>query len=538
VKQLVGLLGWLGIVLVLAGTALRYIQPELQTWSQPLLLAGLAVTALYALTQWRDVARAFQRRNVQYGSVAAGSILLVLGILAALNWISSRENARWDLTEARQFSLSDQTRQIVTALDQPLAVRAYYDSAVMSAEQLQDLLDEYTHLSRQVTAEYLDAVREPVRAEQDNIQTLPTIVLSYAGRTERTTTADEQGVTNALKKVIEGEAKNIYFIQGHGEHDPAGSDPAGYSGVAEALGLDNFTAAPLVLAQAGQVPDDATVLVIAGPKVDYLPAELDVIRAYLRRGGKLMMMLDPPGSAGASEPTSLIALAREWGIDVGTNIVLDASGLGQLIGTGPETPVAMPASHPITENFRVITAFPLTRSAQPIPGGVEGRTASTVLESSPQSWAETDLAGLFSTGQPERNLDQGDLNGPVAIASAVTAPAETPVEAPAPAADAGDDGAIAPAADTPARETRVLVVGDSDFASNRALNVGGNRDLFLNMANWLAQQDNLIAIRPRSPADRTITLTATQSRNIYWMTIFILPGLLIANAVRVWWTRR
>lgn len=536
-KRLVGVLGWLGIVLVLAALVLRFVAADLQVWSQRLALAGLAVTALYALTQWRDVARAWQRRNVQYGSIAAGSIVLVLAILVALNWISTRQNARWDLTEGQQFSLSDQTRQVVTGLDQPLAVRAYYDSAMTSVEQLQDLLDEYAHLSSEVSAEYIEAVREPLRAEQDGVQTLPTIVLGYAGRLERVTTPDEQSVTNALKKVIEGEAKNVYFVQGHGEHDLADSEASGYAGVSQALSSDNFTAMPLVLAQAGEVPADATLLVVAGPTVDYLPGELAAIRAYLQRGGKLMLMLDPPASAGATEPSSLIALAREWGVDVGTNIVVDASGLGQLIGTGPETPIAMPASHPITENFRVITAFPLTRSAQPIPGGANGHTATTVLESSAESWAEADLAGLYATGQPERNPDAGDLIGPVAIAAAVTAPAETPSE---PGTDAGADGGE-PAADetsSPAPETRVLVVGDSDFASNRALNIGGNRDIFLNMANWLAQQEDLIAIRPRNPADRSMTLTADQSRRIQWAALVLVPVLLIGNAVRVWWTRR
>jgi ABC-type uncharacterized transport system involved in gliding motility auxiliary subunit len=524
VKRLVGILGWLGVVLVLGALVLRFVRPELQAWSQRLAIAGLAVTALYALTQWRDIARSWQHRNVRYGSIAAGSIVLFLAILVAVNWISSRQNRRWDLTEAQQFSLSDQTRQILAGLERPVSVRVYYDSAATTADQYRDRLDEYAYLSDQLSVDYVDAIREPLRAEQDSIQALPTVVLSYDGRTERTSDIQEQGITNALKKVIEGQAKRIYVVQGHGEHDTASSEPGGYNGAAQALQGDNFEVAPLTLAQTGTVPEDATLLIVAGPAVDYLPGELDAIRAYLRRGGKLMLMIDPPSTAGAGQPTSLIALAREWGVEVGTNIVVDASGIGQLLGTGPETPIAMPVAHAITEGFRVITAFPLTRSAAPIEGGVDGRTAQRVLESSPQSWAETNLKGLFETGQPDRNPDQGDLNGPVSIAAAVSAAAP---EAPAPAEP-----------DAPKPETRVLVVGDSDFASNRAINIGGNRDLFLNMANWLAQQEDLIAIRPRDPSARSITLTADQSQRIFWATIFIIPILLFANAVRVWWRRR
>src|SRR5690606_8715070 len=113
-----------------------------------------------------------------------------------------------------------------------------------------------------------------------------------------------------------------------------------------------------------------------------------------------------------------------------------------------------------------------------------GPMAQKLLETSPQSWAESDVRGLFATGRPEQNVDRGDKPGPVSIAVAASAPAAEP---PAPAAESGSDGEK-PAADAPKPESRVVVVGDSDFASNRALGIQGNRELFLNMANWLAQQ--------------------------------------------------
>ena len=527
-KRFLGLLGWIGVLLVVAAVVLRFTRPELAPWYQRLALAGLVVTALYTLSQWRDIARSFQGRNVKYGSIAASSVLVVLGILIAINWISNRQNKRWDLTAGGQFSLSDQTRQILADLNQPLVIKTFY---VNSATEYRDRLSEYSYLSKQVTTEFVDAENNPIDAQKYGITMVPTVVLEYAGRNEKSTAVDEQSITNALKKVIEGRAKKMYFLQGHGEHDPTASEPSGYSGMGEALKTDNFEVAKLTLAQEGKVPDDATVIVIAGPTTDLLGGELEALRAFLKRGGKLLLMLDPPDKGTAADPTGLIALAREWGAEVGSNLIIDASGLGQLVGSGPTTPVAMPVRHPITEDFRVMTAFPLARSVSPIEGGAGGRTAQKVLETSPQSWAETDVKQLYATGRPERSPN--DVGGPVSIAVATSAPADVPAPAPATPPDP-----TAKPDEAPKPETRVVIVGDSDFASNRALGVQGNREIFLNIANWLAQQENLIAIRPKSPDDRPLAMTADQQRMVFYFTMFMVPALLIGNGIRVWWKRR
>ena len=184
---------------------------------------------------------------------------------------------------------------------------------------------------------------------------------------------------------------------------------------------------------------------------------------------------------------------------------------------------AQGSTHPITRDFGTMTAFPLARSATPIAGGENGRNAQKLVETSPKSWAETDLKDLFEKGQAQPNPDKGDTLGPIPIASAVSAAVT----------DAG-----APDATGPKSEARLVVVGDSDFLSNTALSILGNRDLGLNMTNWLAQQEDLIAIRPKDAADRRITLTQDQSERIFWLSIVIIPGLLFATAFRVWWKRR
>jgi ABC-type uncharacterized transport system involved in gliding motility auxiliary subunit len=530
VKRILGLLGWLGFGLVVVAVLLRFTRPELADWYRGLAMAGLVVTLLYALTQWRDIARHFQRRNVRYGSLAAGSIILVLGILVALNWIANRQNVRWDLTAGRQFSVSAQTRLILETLDAPVSIRVFYQSG--TEQGLRDQLEQYEYLSDQVSVEFIDPDREPTRARQDDVQQYGTVVVEYNGRLERTTLIDEQHITNALKKVIEGQAKKIYFVQGHGERDPLMTDASGYTGIADALRNDNFEIETVTLLETGAVPADASVLIVAGPKTDLFPPEIEAISSFLDAEGKVMLLIDPPDQAGDPEPTSLIELARAWGIDVGNDIVVDASGVGQLIGTDASAPIGAPVNHAITAQFQnMITAFPFARSVVPIDGGVDGRFAQAVIETSPQSWSESDIAGLYATGEVERNFDAGDIPGPITLAAAVSVVSETPE----PTGDPTTDPAVDP---VPPGEARLLVVGDSDFASNSALGIPGNRDLYLNMANWLALQENLIAIRPRDPEDRRITLTADQNTRIGWISLVGIPLLLFGNAVRVWWKRR
>lgn len=521
-KKLIGFLGWFGVALVAAAVVIRFTQPEWLEWSQRLAIAGLVVTLLYTLGQWRDIARSFQGRNVRYGSIAAGSVVVFLGILVGVNWIASRQNKRWDLTSTKQFELSDQSKKVMTSLTRPVYARVFHSTD--DVQRFRDRLGEYQYLSSQLKVEFYDVEKQPIEAQKYEVTQFGTIIFDYDGRRERTTSDREQDITNALIKVVEGKAKKVYFLQGHGERDSTASAPTGYSQVADALKTDNFEVAPLALAQEGTIPADATLLVIAGPTTDLLAAELEQVKAYLGRAGKVLLMIDAPSSTGGPNVPSLIALAKEWGIDIGNDVVLDASGMGRMIGAGPEVPLAMSyPPHAVTDGFRVMTAFPLSRSVTPVAGGTDGKTAQSLVMTSPRSWAESDIKDLFTTGKPQP-AQPGDKAGPISMAAAVSGAA---ANAPAPETP-----------DAPKPEARMIVVGDADFGSNNGLGIQGNKDLFLNMANWLAQQENLIAIRAKDPEDRRITLTADQSTRIFWIALLVIPLAFIGVGVRVWWTRR
>jgi ABC-type uncharacterized transport system involved in gliding motility auxiliary subunit len=526
VNRIFSIIGWIGTALVLASLAIRFGLPAKDQYAYYLAWGGLACMLVYMLGQWREIGRFFGRRQARYGSLAASSVLIVLGILVAINYIGKQQSKRWDLTSAKQFSLSDQTRNVLTKLDAPLHITVFTQQ--QDFQPYQDRLKEYEHGSKLVTTEFIDPDIKQTIARQNQVQQYGTIVFNYKGRTERATANAEQDITNAIIKVVSGQQRKVSFTQGHGEKEPTSAERDGYNGIGEALKRENYTVDKLVLAQQGAVPDDASIVVIAGPRNDFFPPEIDALKKYLAKGGKLLMALDPPDKADSPPLTNLIALAHDWGMDVGTNLVIDVSGMGQLFGASEGMPVAANyPSHPITDRFTVMTVYPLARSVTQVPGGVNGHIAQPIVQTSDRSWSETNLKGIFSSQPAKLDEADGDKRGPITIAAAVSAPVS-------PA-----DGAKPPETpDAPKPETRVVVFGDSDFAANAYLGFAGNRDLFMNTMGWLSQQENLISIRPKQADDRRLTLTAAQQNNILWLSLVIIPGFVFGTGVYSWWRRR
>jgi len=518
-KRIIDLVSWVAMALVVVAIALRFqtLKPEWTDYATP-----IAIAALVLLLLWFVSLGFSGKRAARYGTLSLLSVLIVLGILVAINYIGARQNKRWDLTVNKQFSLSDQTRSVLQKLDSPLQIMVFDKED--GFQRFKDKLREYEYSSKQVSTEYVDPDKKPTIASQNQVQQYGTILLKYKGRSERVTTDTEQDITTAIIKVVQGQQKKVYFTQGHGEKDATSSDRDGYKGIADALTRENYTVDKLVLAQTGSVPDDAAVVIAAGPRTDFFPGEIDALKKYLAKSGKLLLEIDPPEKVDSPPLSNLIALSHDWGIDVGNDIVVDVSGMGQLIGTDSSVPVAANyPSHPITQRFKFLTAFPFARSITPVPGGVNGHTAQGFVETSPRSWAEADTKGLLTTGKVAFSAAGGDKQGPITVAAAVSAAA------------AATPGA---AADAPKPETRVAVYGDSDFAANSGLGIQGNRDLFMNTIGWLSQQENLIAIRPKEADDRRVTMTAAQQTNVTLLSLLFIPAIIFGTGVYSWWRRR
>ena len=527
-QKIFSIIGWIGTALVFGAVAVRMFYPEWNQYATYAAWAGLVSVLIYMAGQWRDVAEFYKGRGAKYGTISIVSIVVFLGILVAVNYLGTRQNKRWDLTGNQVYSLSDQTIRILKELKEPVHVTVFEQKDRQEAHK--DRLDEFQYQTTKLTTEYIDPDREPTRAAAAKIETLPTILLDYQDRTERVSSSNEQDLTNGLIKVVTGTTRKVYFTQGHGEKDTASTERTGLSTALDAMKQDNFAVESLVLIQQKSIPDDATVVVIAGPTTDFFPPEIEALKTYVAKGGKVMVLLDPL-LKGPPQPL-LTQFLAEWGIQAGTDVILDPSS-GQVIGTDASVSVAAAyPAHPITQGFRVVTAYPLARSMAPIEGGSNSRVAQPIVSTGPQSWSEADLAGLSAArAQVEFNADKGDKQGPITVAAAVSAPAT--VTAP----PAGNASPASPDADRKP-ETRIVAIGDSDFAANTAIGLPGNRDFFVNALNWLSQQENLIAVRPRQPEDRRLTMTDDQQQRIMILTLLIIPGLVFATGIYTWWKRR
>jgi ABC-type uncharacterized transport system involved in gliding motility auxiliary subunit len=518
-QRILSFLGWVGTALVFGAVAIRFVRPEWNQYATWGAWGGLALVVLYTLGQWREIFNYFRRRQARYGALATTGVIAALAIAVGVNYVGSRQNKRWDLTANRQNSLSEQTVKVLQGLQGPVKFTVF--DRQTEFDRFRNRLNEYTYHSSNVSVEYIDPDTRPVVAKEYEIQQYGTVVIEYGTKRERVTSDSEQDLTNGVIKALSTMERKVYFLQGHGEKEPNDTERDGYSALSGMLRRDNYMVERLVLAQQKEVPADATVVIVGGPTSDILPAELDMLRAYLGRAGKIMVLIDPPIGGAPKALPNVEALLMEWGVTLGNNVVVDVSGATN------EPSIAVAATYPqhaITEQFATLTIYPVARTVDAVMGGPH--TPTTIVETSRASWAESNFASL-STGVA-MDAATGDKAGPLPVAVAVSSGAAS-----APPAEPG-----APAANEPKPETRVVVFGDSDFATNAYAGVPGNPNLFANAVNWLAQQENLIAIRPTESADRRVTMTPRQQTLAFLASIVFIPALVFGAGVFTWWRRR
>ncbi len=472
-NRIVPYLGPFGLGALVAGGLLWLFQPHRdQVWAS-FLIAGLGLSVIYLVARWRDVMVLMGRRGTRYGANLAVLVVLVAGIVVAINYLANRHNKRWDLTASKQFTLSDQTVKILGNLDRDI------DFVILNRREAAaaalDLLQEYSYQSDRIHIEVIDQEAEPAKAARYKTETeaniaFGTIVIDGGDRQERISTATEQDVTNAIIKVLKEGKKKIYFVEGHGEKDTDEPAADGASLIKAKLEESNYEVAkfhPLRSMKDGKIelPKDATAMVVAGPKRDYLPAELDTFRHYLRNGGKVIFLIDPTNQG---DTPNLAAFMKELGVELGDNVVIDASGVGQLFGFGPEVPlVASYGFHPITERMASFASvFPFVRTVTSSDESPERVTVTELLTTSENSWAEEDLEALAEGIQLDENEMQGALSLGVAVTiqPEETATPETGEADDAPPVDSdendgGDEGSGGNEEEIKT-EGRAVVVGD------------------------------------------------------------------------------
>ena len=518
-------LAWPGLALITAGlvagslTGWQPLPVGLIVFGGGLLLLGLSFSGETAGAFW-------QQRSTQVGTNAFISVVALLVILGLLNFLAVEYSARLDLTETQLYTLAPASEQIAQRLDQP--VRVVIFDTVQNPRDVQ-LLDGYRRVSDQFNYEYLDRRANPGAAQAFGADQAGMVFLEVgeerrflqiignpanpqtAGAQE---TLSERQLTNALEQVVSDRTFTVYFVQGHGEY--AIDDPA--AGLSQAIGSlqdKNYIVNPLNLTETQAVPEDASAVVVAGPSQDFFDAEVDALTSYLEDGGGVLLMLDPRTDAGLNR------LLDDWGILLDDRLVLDTSGAGQFVNLGPAVPIVSDyGDHPITQDFGNGRSF--FPEARPIETQELPETASApLLLTNPQSQAESlsDEGTLsFDPNAPPE--------GPYILGTALSRSVND--DSPEATTATPDPDAPPP----PAAEARLVIIGNSRFATDGAFEQQLNGDIFLNAVSWVGQEgDATLSIRPKTVTNRRILMTPQQAWGLGLFSIFILPLTGLALAV-------
>jgi len=529
-KRLVDFLAPLGLALAVGAVAFTRSGRTLPGGLRPWLIAAAALVLIHLVLRFEDVVRGLGRRQLKYGGNTLVLVLTVLGILGAVNYIAARRALRVDLTKDQRYSLSDQTKKVLAGLDGEVTI-TYFQRTVEMARG-QDRLKEYQALSSRLKTEFVDPVKSPAKAQAYDVRgPWPILIVEKGDKRERISNDSEQDITNALIKITREGKKTVCLLEGEGERSGEDSGERGFTGAKTALSKALYEVKSVFLLREKTVPSDCTVLIVGGPEKDLLPETTAAIHDYVQNGGKALVMVEAELK---EHYPNLVALLAQWNIDAGNDVVVDVSGMGQLFGFSELAPLAIEYPyHAITKDFRLPTLYGGARSVSAGTATIDGVFAQDLVKTSEQSWAESDLAlkGAIKFD------DDKDRRGPISLAAVATvrgpAPEPTPTPSPAPDAEAS------PAPEPPkAPEGRVVAIGDVDFASNALLGFQGNQDFFLNTVAWLAEDADLISIRPKEPENQALFLSRTVQQNVAWMALVILPGLFVIAGVVSWWRRR
>jgi ABC-type uncharacterized transport system involved in gliding motility auxiliary subunit len=451
-------------------------------------------------------------RQTRFGAYVTVYILVVVAVLAMLNWLANRHNKSVDTTANKRFSLSDQTHKVIGGLNQNVKI-TYFDKTD-SFTRAKDLLDRYDTLSPKVSVDYVDPDKKPQIARAAGVRSYGSIYVDAGARREEAKSLTEEEITGALIRTLKGGERTVCSVTGSGEHTFEDTERTGYSALKESIERDNYKTRAISLLEKPEVPKDCTVLMIGGPRFDYVQPVVDGIKKYVESGGRALIMLDAPvrmGKDTVSENAALAAVLSSWGVTLNKDLVIDMSGIGQIFGFSEVVPlVSTYETHAIVRAMKgSATAFPL---AQSLDTKTADKVTAEKLFSTSENSASTsklDIAG------GELKLDpQSDKKGPFTLGAAVTySPGQ------------GSQG-------------RVVVVGSSGFAANNFLGFNGNRNLVLNMINWLSSDEELISIRPKDPEDRRLSLNRSQMSLVMYTSVLLMPLAVIMAGVSVWWRRR
>jgi ABC-type uncharacterized transport system involved in gliding motility auxiliary subunit len=440
-------------------------------------------------------------------------IIMFLGAMGLLAWLSTQYVQQADWTAGSRNSLSADSERLLDSLKEPVVITSFARENEALRNQVRDLVARYQRHSPEITLEFVNPDKEPERVRELGVTMDGELRVTYQGRSERVQELTEQAITNALLRTARQGERWISFLSGHGERNPSGQANHDLGNFGAELGRKGLKVQTLNLSQDLQIPDNTSLLVVASPRVNLLPGEIDILRRYLDQGGNLLWLTDP------GEHSGMDGIAEYLGISFLPGIIVDATT--QLFGIQNPDFVLVPEypAHPVTRELRTMTLFPHTQALE--WDRREGWEGQPLLSSQSRAWTET---GPMS-GDIGYDAGSDERPGPLDIAFALTRQHDN-VDA-----DASTESGKS-------HEQRVMVIGDGDFISNAYLGNGGNLDLGLNMMSWLSNDDSFIAIRATSAPDQSLNLSSTAQAIIGLGFLFAVPLGLLGSGVFIWLRRR
>lgn len=520
-----GPLAVLGGLLLLSGIGYYLIFSGFDTTARILTAAGILLLGIAISIDPEALWSKLTTRNMLYGGNTLAVAAIFIGILVLVNVLGARQPKRWDLTANKNFSLSEETLNILSQAQQPIKAEAFFDPSDGRRRDLEDQFREFQIRSDgKFTYEFVDPVAAPAMARQLGVNELGTTVLLMGDQKTQVTGTTEADITTGIVKLVQPNARKVYFTIGHDERRVDSSDQDGMAQIKTQLDSRNLAIDTLNLLTTPQVPDDANAVVVAGPAKPFSQDEVNALTAYVDRGGNLLLMVDPGVDSG------LGPLVQRWGVQLGQAYVVERDP--RLTFRSPFVPVvAKFGSSRITDrlNFVVFLAPTYITAPQSPPGNAQ---ITVLAQTSPQSWGETDPNAL--NNQQNLNFDPGqDIQGPMTVALSIE-------QSPSPSTPPIPGSPPPPTDDTP--KPRVVIIGTSQLVTNQAFQLfssqADNTSLFVNSMTWLVHDDQLISIKPKANDTRSLVLTSAQTNFVALSSILLLPAIVLGAGIMVWWSRR
>lgn len=493
---------YIALLAALAAAGLFIVMREWNLWLQISLGLVIVGLAAFAILDPNRVRQALTGRQARYGSNALVLTLAFLGILVVVNYLIYENSQRWDLTEDKEFTLAQETLDTLKNLPEEVKAQAFF-SPQSSSTQAQGLLDQYKfHSDGKLDYKFIDPIAEPILAEQAGIARDGSVVLFMGENKEIVTTVSERELTAGLVRLINPEVRAVYFLTGHGEYDPTTTGDQSYSQIKRVLESKNYTVATLNLLATNQIPEDAQVIIIAGPKKPVSQEEVARLQTFVENGGGLVVMEEPLLLTEFGDSADPLAeyLAQSWGIILGNDVVIDQSSNQPYFAIASEW-----GSHKTVQSLRgYVGVLPTARSVS-VGSAPEGVSQTTLVSTSSYAWAETDMAALESqTGQVSADPDV-DMMGPVPLAAV---------------------------GEKFASESRVAVFGDADFATNAFFQAYANSDFLINTVDWVAGEEEIISLTPKDTTTRAVIPPQSYAMNlILLVSVIVLPGLALLGGI-------